>query len=105
MHLLGCHVGRATRYGRRLQHSPLELARTPEVRHLDIFTGSSQPPNGACPANRTCTYLCMALVGQKDVAAVQIAVDDTLGVDVAHASRHFKRVPARPEAVLVYVLP
>jgi hypothetical protein len=46
----------------------------------------------------------MALVGQKDVTAVQIAVDDAFGVDVAHASRHLKSVPVQPKCVLVYVL-
>jgi hypothetical protein len=45
-HLLGSHVGRATGDGRRLQRSPLQLARAPEVRHLDVVTGSSRQTKG-----------------------------------------------------------
>ena len=39
------------------------------------------------------TYLCVPLVSEEDVAAVQVAVNNALGVDVAHAPCCLQRVP------------
>mmetsp|Transcript_11735 Transcript_11735/g.27250 ORF Transcript_11735/g.27250 Transcript_11735/m.27250 type:complete len:238 (-) Transcript_11735:823-1536(-) len=71
LELLRCHVRGAPADGRSGEGGPLDLARAPEVGHL-------------------CGEVAV-VEAEEDVAAVEVAVDDALGVNVAHPSPHVEQ--------------
>ena len=42
---------------------------------------------------RTRPHLCVALLSEQDVAAIEVAVNNALGVYVAHSPRYLQGIP------------